>query len=75
MKMKLLQLKVKIGSKNEKSIRLFEGIGFVKVEEGENYFGEIELVFEGFLGEQRLGDLEASFGVKGYRELPYIKSI
>jgi RimJ/RimL family protein N-acetyltransferase len=38
-RMKLLMLRVKIGGKNEKSIGLFEGIGFVKTSEGENYFG------------------------------------
>ncbi|RDW68442.1 N-acetyltransferase [Coleophoma crateriformis] len=70
-KMNLLQLKVKIGSKNAKSITLFESIGFVKIEEGENYFGEIELVFEGFLGQGRVKSLLEKFGVGDFRELPY----
>lgn len=49
-KMNLLQLRVKIGGKNKASIGLFESVGFVKVGEGENYFGEVELVFEGWCG-------------------------
>jgi RimJ/RimL family protein N-acetyltransferase len=71
--MNLLQLKVKIGSRNEKSIRLFESIGFLKVGEGPNYFGEFELVFEGFLGEERISGLLEKYGVGGYRELPYLE--
>lgn len=70
-KMKLLQLRVKIGSKNEKSIGLFESIGFIKVGQGPNYFGEIELVFEGFLGEQRTERLLRKYGVEEYKELKY----
>lgn len=71
--MKLLQLRVKIGSKNLKSIGLFESLGFVKTGEGENYFGEVELVFEGWLGKGRLEGLMGKFGVKGYREVGYAK--
>jgi RimJ/RimL family protein N-acetyltransferase len=70
-KMRLLQLRVKIGSKNLKSIGLFESLGFVKVGEGENYFGEVELVFEGFLGEGRIEALLTKWGVEGYGELQY----
>jgi RimJ/RimL family protein N-acetyltransferase len=70
-KMSLLQLKAKIGSKNEKSIKLFESIGFIKVDEGPNYFDEIELVFEGFLGEKRISDLLKQYEVEGYRETQY----
>ena len=72
-KMALLQLKVKIGGKNEKSIKLFESIGFIKVEESANYFGEFELVLEGFLGEQSTSRLLERFGVTGYREVEYRK--
>ncbi|PQE16992.1 n-acetyltransferase 9 protein [Rutstroemia sp. NJR-2017a BBW] len=71
MKMNLLQLRVKIGSKNEKSIGLFESIGFVRVGEGENYFGEVELVFEGWLGRERVGGLMGRFGVEGWREVEW----
>ncbi|PQE12268.1 n-acetyltransferase 9 protein [Rutstroemia sp. NJR-2017a BVV2] len=73
MKMNLLQLRVKIGSKNEKSIGLFESIGFVRVGEGENYFGEVELVFEGWLGRERVGGLMERFGVEGWREVDWSK--
>lgn len=70
-KMRLLQLRVKIGSKNEKSINLFTSLGFLKVSEGENYFGEIELMFEGFLGEGKVEGLFKKWGIKGYEELRY----
>lgn len=73
-KMQLLQLKVKIGSKNEKSIKLFESLGFIKVEEGPNYFGEFELVFEGLFGEERMRGLLERYGVEGYRKLEYVES-
>jgi hypothetical protein len=72
-KMSLLQLKVKIGSKNEKSIKLFESIRFLKVAEGPNFFGEFELVFEGFLGEERIKGLCERYDVREYREAVYVK--
>jgi len=72
-KMRLLQLKVKIGSKNTASVRLFERLGFLRVGEGENYFGEVELVFEGFLGEERMGGLLGRWGVEGYREVDHVE--
>jgi RimJ/RimL family protein N-acetyltransferase len=74
-KMSLLQLKAKIGSKNEKSIKLFESIDFIKVSESPNYFGEIELVFEGFIGKERTAVLLAKFGVGDYQELKYVPEI
>jgi len=73
-KMSLLQLKVKIGSKNDNSISLFESIGFIKVGEGPNYFGEIELVFEGFPGEERTSRLLKKYWIDGYREMPYVEA-
>ncbi|MCJ1431784.1 hypothetical protein MMC27_001139 [Xylographa pallens] len=68
----LKELRVKIGEKNVRSIGLFESVGFTRVEggdeeeeEGENYFGEIELtVGAGWKG--RVGER-----VEGYRELEY----
>ncbi|KAK8255124.1 N-acetyltransferase [Phyllosticta capitalensis] len=39
----LKYLRVKIGAENERSVRLFEKLGFVKVAESPNYFGELEL--------------------------------
>jgi hypothetical protein len=70
-KMRLLQLRVKIGSKNEKSINLFTSVGFLRVGEGENYFGEVELVFEGLFGEGRVEGLFEKWGITGYEELRY----
>jgi len=71
-KMILLQLRVKIGSKNEKSIALFESLGFIKVHESVNYFGEFELVLEGFIGEERTKGLLERWSVEGYREVGYV---
>jgi RimJ/RimL family protein N-acetyltransferase len=73
-KMKLLMLRVKIGGSNERSIGLFEGIGFVKTGEGENWFGEVELVFEGTIGKGRAEGLMERFGVVEYRELSYVEA-
>lgn len=70
-KMKLLQLKVKIGSKNEKSIKLFEGLGFIKVGESPNYFGEFELTFEGFLNDEKTRGLMERYKIQEYQELEY----
>lgn len=56
-KMNLLQLTAKIASTNAASIALFQSIGFRKVWESPNYFGEVEFVYEGKLGragEERL---------------------
>ncbi|TAQ84049.1 hypothetical protein B7494_g7632 [Chlorociboria aeruginascens] len=72
-KMLLLQLKVKIGSKNVKSINLFESINFLNVGEGANYFGEVEFVFEGILGVERTSGLLDKFGVEKYQELAYFE--
>lgn len=72
-KMQLLQLRVKIGGSNENSLRLFESIGFMKVEQSPNYFGEFELVLEGFLGEERSTTLLGKYGVDVYTELLYGK--
>jgi len=71
-KMSLLQLRVKIGGKNEKSIKLFESIGFINVGEGENYFGEVELVLKGFLGKGRTERLLSTFDIRDYHEIPFV---
>ncbi|KAH7062347.1 GNAT domain-containing protein [Macrophomina phaseolina] len=42
-KMSLKHLRVKIGSTNVRSLRLFEKVGFVRVSETPNFFGELEL--------------------------------
>lgn len=70
-KMRLLQLRVKVGSKNEKSINLFESLGFIKVHQSPNYFGEFELVLEGFLGDDRTKKLLEKYGIEGFTELEY----
>lgn len=41
-----LKLRVKIGKANEPSLRLFESLGFVRVAEEANYFGEVEMVLK-----------------------------
>lgn len=71
-KMRHLQLRVKIGSRNNKSIALFESLGFMKVAESPNYFGEFELVLEGFLGEERTQRLLESWKLEGYKEVEYV---
>ncbi|MCJ1397137.1 hypothetical protein MMC11_000329 [Xylographa trunciseda] len=68
--LKLNELRVKIGEKNERSIGLFESVGFKRVEggeeeDGENYFGEIELTIGGSW-KGRVGER-----VEGYREVEY----
>lgn len=76
-----LRLRVKIGGENEKSIGLFEGLGFKRVGEGVNYFGECELRFGRVLkvgpgGEMEMGAMEKlceKFKVVGYRELKYVE--
>ncbi|KAH0605112.1 uncharacterized protein H6S33_005094 [Morchella sextelata] len=63
-------LRVKIGSGNERSLKLFESVGFVKKSEVESYFGEFELVLRdmGVEGmERRVGE----FGMEGWREVVY----
>lgn len=49
-RMTLLQLTAKISSTNAASIALFQSVGFRKVWESPNYFGEVEFVYEGKLG-------------------------
>ncbi|KAL1635704.1 hypothetical protein SLS58_010142 [Diplodia intermedia] len=40
---RLKHLRVKIGATNDRSLRLFERVGFVRVSETPNFFGELEL--------------------------------
>lgn len=60
-KMKFAALSVKIGKGNERSLKLFESLGFEKVGQEPNYFGEWEL---------RRTAL-SSAEVDGYREVEY----
>jgi hypothetical protein len=69
-----MQLRVKIGEANEKSLKLFEGLAFKKISESVSYFGEWELWFDGVFGvdgsaEGRIKELVERFGVKEYDEL------
>lgn len=54
-------LRVKVHETNAGSLRLFESIGFEKVGEGANYFGEIEMRWK--------PDLEALKALKGWEEV------
>ncbi|KAL2808591.1 GNAT domain-containing protein [Aspergillus granulosus] len=67
---KLEALSVKIGQKNERSLALFEGVGFGKVAEEPNYFGEWELRRTGLDLKAVEGELEGA-GVEGYVEVEY----
>ncbi|KAL4869439.1 hypothetical protein BDV12DRAFT_196281 [Aspergillus spectabilis] len=60
---KFAALSVKIGEMNERSLNLFESVGFERIRGGPNYFGEWEL------RRTELG-LEGA-GVGGYREVVY----
>ncbi|KAL5341308.1 GNAT domain-containing protein [Aspergillus crustosus] len=69
---KFAALSVKIGEKNERSLKLFESVGFERVGESPSYFGEWELrrVRDGLGMENAERELEGT-GVKGYREAVY----
>ncbi|KAJ0419316.1 GNAT domain-containing protein [Aspergillus carlsbadensis] len=60
-------LSVKIGQKNERSLALFEGVGFRKVGEEPNYFGEWELRRTGL----DLREVGREPGADEYREAVY----
>ncbi|KAI9767595.1 MAG: hypothetical protein M1840_005632 [Geoglossum simile] len=66
----LAYLRAKIGEGNMESIGLFESLGFRKVGEEANYFGEVELRIVGLVGEVVDGLMERH-GVLGYREVGY----
>ncbi|KAL4754162.1 hypothetical protein BDW72DRAFT_190305 [Aspergillus terricola var. indicus] len=58
-------LSVKIGQANERSLKLFEGLGFKKIGDSPNYFGEWEL-------RRKELDIESeNLRVGGYREVAY----
>lgn len=59
----LRYLRVKIDKENVKSIRLFEKVGFSKISEEPNYFGEVEMR-TGVVG-GRIVDVEERIGVEG----------
>lgn len=63
-------LSVKIGKDNERSLALFEGLGFVRVSEEPSFFGEFELRRVG-LGRSEVDALCEGAGVEGYVEVVY----
>ncbi|KAL4940662.1 hypothetical protein BDV06DRAFT_18027 [Aspergillus oleicola] len=67
--LKFSALSVKIGQANERSLKLFEGLGFKKVGDAPNYFGEWELRVQG----AELGSyIDMVKGkMEGYREVRY----
>lgn len=65
-------LSVKIGEGNTGSLALFESVGFRRVSEEADYFGEVELRRErGDLGGKRVRE-GTDGGVGGYVELDYV---
>ncbi|KAL2068738.1 hypothetical protein VTL71DRAFT_15076 [Oculimacula yallundae] len=68
-------LRVKIGIENEGSLRLFRSLGF-ECKEGEeepDYFGELELWFQGTFGEDAMEKLRSKWRSEQYEELLYWK--
>ncbi|KAK2794057.1 hypothetical protein FQN50_009945 [Emmonsiellopsis sp. PD_5] len=63
-------LVAKIGAENTRSLALFESVGFQRISEKPNVFGEVELRREMVRGEEG-GELLGRFGVEGYREVGY----
>ncbi|KAL2004088.1 hypothetical protein VTN02DRAFT_308 [Thermoascus thermophilus] len=63
-------LSVKIGQENARSLALFEGLGFRKVSQEPNFFGEFELR-RTELGREKVDGELARFGIEGYVEVPY----
>jgi hypothetical protein len=66
---KKLELRVKIGQENEKSLALFESLGFKKTTEEVSYFGEWELKLGDEMG---MGWIVEGVG-EGYEELEYVE--
>ncbi|KKZ60953.1 hypothetical protein EMCG_04376 [[Emmonsia] crescens] len=67
---KLAYLSAKIGANNVRSLALFQSLGFVKVSEKPNVFGEVELR-RGGLGGDEGEELLRKYGVEEYREVGY----
>jgi GNAT superfamily N-acetyltransferase len=65
-----LQLGVKIGKENVRSVGLFESLGFERVG-GDNYFGEVELKLPRTLNGVEKG--KGRWLVEEYRELVYAR--
>ncbi|KAL1958721.1 hypothetical protein VTO42DRAFT_3840 [Malbranchea cinnamomea] len=67
---KFAYLVVRIGATNVRSLALFESIGFQRVREEPNYFGELELRLYG-VQEHVITDLMERYEVKEYDEVLY----
>lgn len=67
---RIAYLRVKIAESNNRSIRLFESVGFRRVSEEANYFGEVELRLIGLLSES-LTSLRKKYGIIDYNEVSY----
>lgn len=61
---------VKIGEANSRSMRLFESLGFTKISDAANYFGEYELRHY-MLNLDCVQELLAKHNVKDYAEVQY----
>ncbi|KAI9823648.1 MAG: hypothetical protein M1819_001161 [Sarea resinae] len=70
-------LRVKVGHENHRSINLFESVGFTKVKEEPNFFGELELRLSGLVGSSQaqgqgmLDGMMSRYGVAQYEEMLY----
>ncbi|OJD13054.1 hypothetical protein AJ78_06446 [Emergomyces pasteurianus Ep9510] len=67
---KLAYLSAKIGADNVRSLALFESLGFAKMSEEPNVFGELELR-RGSLRGNEGEELLRRYGVEGYTEMVY----
>lgn len=68
-----IRLRVKIGKDNRASLMLFESLGFKKVTEEPNYFGELELCLnDPSDGKSWVDGLLDGAGNDGYSELLYL---
>ncbi|KAL4797587.1 GNAT domain-containing protein [Aspergillus venezuelensis] len=68
-RLKFSALSVKIGQVNERSLKLFEGLGFKRIGDSPNYFGEWELRVQGSDLTSYLAMVKGK--VEGYTEVNY----
>jgi len=61
---------VKIGQDNQRSLALFEGLGFRKSSEKPSYFSEYELRHQG-LSTEKVEGLLGNYRIERYKEVPY----
>ncbi|TQS37780.1 hypothetical protein Golomagni_01735 [Golovinomyces magnicellulatus] len=72
--MHLLYLRVKIHSENINSIKLFESIGFHRVSDTADFFGEFEFKLENCTEPETTRLLE-KFGIEAYTKLSYVEEV